>query len=62
MFTDSYKSDNVKYFGINEQKEIVKILSAIDEKISVNKKIKEKLTKLKKGLMSDLLSGKVRVK
>ena len=45
-----------------EQKEIVKILSTVDEKISVNKKLKEKLTKLKKGLMFDLLSGKVRVK
>ena len=43
------------------QKEIVKILSSVDEKILVNKKLKEKLTKLKKGLMSDLLSGKVRV-
>lgn len=44
-----------------EQREIASILSAIDEKISVNKKLKEKLTFLKKGLMQDLLSGKVRV-
>ena len=44
-----------------EQKEIVKILSAVDEKILVNKKLKEKLTLLKKGLMQDLLSGKVRI-
>ncbi len=43
-----------------EQKEISEILSAVDEKISVNKKLKEKLTLLKKGLMQDLLSGKVR--
>jgi restriction endonuclease S subunit len=44
-----------------EQKEITEILSAVDEKISVNKKLKEEFIKLKKGLMSDLLSGKVRV-
>lgn len=44
-----------------EQKEIAAILSAVDEKISINKKLKNKLTLLKKGLMQDLLSGKVRV-
>ena len=43
-----------------EQNEIVEMLSAVDKKISVNKKMKEKLTLLKKGLMQDLLSGKKR--
>ncbi len=43
-----------------EQKEIAEILSAVDEKISINKKLKDKLTFLKKGLMQDLLSGTVR--
>lgn len=43
-----------------EQQKIAEILYAVDEKISVNKKLKEKLTLLKKGLMQDLLSGKVR--
>lgn len=47
---------------LQEQQKIVDILSAVDEKISVNKKLKTKLTLLKKGLMQDLLSGKVRVK
>jgi type I restriction enzyme S subunit len=46
--------------NLNEQQKIANILSAADEKISVNKKLKEKLTLLKKGLMQDLLSGKVR--
>ena len=46
----------------NEQKKIADILSSTDEKISVNTKYKETLIKLKKGLMQDLLSGKVRVK
>jgi type I restriction enzyme S subunit len=44
-----------------EQQKIAEILSAVDEKISVNKKLKNKLTLLKKGLMQDLLSGEVRV-
>lgn len=46
---------------IKEQQKIAEILSAVDEKISVNKKLKEKLIQLKKGLMQDLLSGEVRV-
>lgn len=46
--------------NIKEQQNIAEILSAVDEKILVNKKLKEKLTFLKKGLMQDLLSGKVR--
>ncbi len=43
-----------------EQKKIVEILLVVDEKISVNKILKAKFTLLKKGLMSDLLTGKVR--
>lgn len=46
----------------DEQEKIVEISQSIDEKISINIHYKETLTKLKKGLMSDLLSGKVRVK
>ena len=47
--------------SIDKQRGIVEVLSAIDEKISVNQKLKEKLTLLKKGLTQDLLSGEVRV-
>lgn len=46
---------------INEQQKISEILSSIDKKLEKQKKLREKLTQLKKGLMSDLLSGKVRV-
>ncbi|MFA6973486.1 MAG: restriction endonuclease subunit S [Parcubacteria group bacterium] len=45
-----------------EQQKIAEILLAVDEKISINKKLKNKLILLKKGLMQDLLSGRVRVK
>ncbi len=44
-----------------EQEKIAEIISAVDEKISVNKKLKTKLTLLKNGLMQDLLSGKKQV-
>jgi len=47
---------------IAEQKKIAEVLLSCDEKLSVNKKLKAKLTLLKKGLMQDLLSGKVRTK
>jgi len=47
--------------SLEEQQKIADIFSSIDEKISVNKKLKEKLITLKKGLMQDLLSGRVRV-
>ena len=38
-----------------EQERIAEILSAIGEKILINRKLKEKLIFLKKGLMQDLL-------
>jgi type I restriction enzyme S subunit len=47
---------------LERQREIAEILSSIDEKISVNKKLLAKQIKLKKGLMQDLLSGVKRVK
>ena len=44
----------------SEQQEIADFLILVDKKIETNTKLKDKLIKLKKGLMSDLLSGKVR--
>jgi type I restriction enzyme S subunit len=44
-----------------EQKRIAEILSQIDQTIEKEEKYKEKLEMLKKGLMEDLLTGKVRV-
>ncbi len=44
-----------------EQRRIAEILSQIDQAIEKEEKYKQKLERLKKGLMEDLLTGKVRV-
>lgn len=44
-----------------EQRRIVSILSQIDKAIEKEEKYKEKLERIKQGLMEDLLTGKVRV-
>jgi len=46
---------------LTEQRKIANVLSTVDQKIQKEKDHKEKLEKLKKGLMQDLLTGKVRV-
>jgi type I restriction enzyme S subunit len=46
---------------LHEQKRIAEILSQIDQAIEKEQQYKEKLEKLKQGLMQDLLTGKVRV-
>lgn len=47
---------------LEEQKQIAKILTTQDKKIQTEETNLAKLKELKKGLMNDLLSGKVRVK
>lgn len=54
------KSLEMPICDMEDQWKIAEILSAVDEKISVNKKLKEKRMLLKKGLMQDLLSGRIR--
>ena len=44
-----------------EQQRIAKILTQIDNTIEKEQKYKEKLIKIKNGLMEDLLTGKIRV-
>ncbi|PKP62096.1 restriction endonuclease subunit S [Candidatus Atribacteria bacterium HGW-Atribacteria-1] len=44
-----------------EQRRIVSILSQIDETVAKEQKYKEKLERIKQGLMEDLLTGKVRI-
>ena len=47
---------------IHEQHKIASILSGVDAYIQKNQQYKEKLKKLKKGLMQKLLTGQIRVK
>lgn len=46
---------------LSEQKKIAEILSIVDKRSELLRKKKEKLERVKKGLMNDLLSGKSRV-
>ena len=57
-----FYSINFMKIDIVEQEAIVNILTAQDKKIETEEANLEKLKELKKGLMDDLLSGKVRVK
>ena len=47
---------------IQEQQKIASILSGVDAYIQKNQQYKERLEKLKKGLMQKLLTGQIRVK
>jgi len=47
---------------IMEQLKIASILSSVDDRLELYKSKKEKLNLLKKGLMQQLLTGKIRVK
>lgn len=47
---------------LHEQQKIAEILSTVDKKLELERNRKEKLERIKKGLMNDLLTGKKRVK
>ena len=47
---------------LQEQRRIAEILTAADQRIEKEEAYRDKLLQLKKGLMQDLLTGKVRVK
>jgi len=55
------EKQKIKLPPLDEQKQIALILSKVDEQIQDNKKELKHLHELKKGLMQDLLTGKVRV-
>lgn len=44
-----------------EQRKIAEILSTVDKKLELERKRKEKLERIKRGLMNDLLTGRKRV-
>ncbi len=57
----SLKSILIPLPPLEEQKKIAEILSTVDERLDLLHRKKEKLTKIKKALMNDLLTGKRRV-
>lgn len=52
---------HIQFPSLQEQQKIASILSKVDSQIQDNQKYLSKLQELKKGLMQDLLTGKVRV-
>jgi len=61
----SWKAISKFTFGLppfTEQQKIAEILSTVDKKLELERKRKEKLERIKKGLMNDLLTGKRRVR
>jgi len=48
--------------NIPEQKKIMGVLGAVDERLELLRKRKERLEKIKRGLMEDLLTGRKRVR
>ncbi len=55
------KNFNIALPKIDEQQKIASILSSVDEQIECYEQEKEKYLALKKGLMQQLLTGKIRV-
>ncbi len=47
--------------NLEEQRRIAEILSAADRKLELERRRKEKLERVKKGLMNELLTGRKRV-
>ena len=61
----SWKEISKFKFGLpplSEQRRIAEILSAADRKLELERRRKEKLERVKKGLMNELLTGRKRVK
>lgn len=48
--------------SLSEQQRIAEILSNVDKKLGLDRKRKEKLERIKRGLMNNLLTGRKRVK
>ncbi|GFO96080.1 restriction modification system DNA specificitydomain-containing protein [groundwater metagenome] len=53
---------NIPLPPLPEQRRIAEILSAADRKLELERRRKEKLSRVKKGLMNELLTGRKRVK
>jgi len=61
MLFDKHKL-NIPLPPLPEQHCIAEILSVVDRKLELERRRKEKLERVKKGLMNELLTGRKRVK
>lgn len=61
-FIDFINSENISLPPLKEQKEIARILQAVDEKIQKEQERKKALENLFKSLLHNLMSGKIRIK
>lgn len=61
FWISEYSKLKISLPPLPEQHRIASILSQIDETIEKEEKYKEKLERIKRGLMEDLLTGKVRI-
>jgi type I restriction enzyme, S subunit len=62
MNTTLWKMVKLPLPPLEEQQKIAEILLTIDKKLELERKRKEKLERIKKGLMDLLLTGKIRIK
>ncbi|MCG2736200.1 MAG: restriction endonuclease subunit S [Candidatus Methanoperedenaceae archaeon] len=60
MLFGGYKL-NIPLPPLPEQRRIAEILSAVDRKLELERRRKEKLERVKKGLMNELLTGRKRI-
>lgn len=58
---NEFKKVKIPKTPLPEQKRIASVLSQLNETIEKEQKYKEKLERIKQGLMEDLLTGKIRV-
>ena len=58
---DNIKSLKISFPSLNEQRKITSILTSVDDNIEEKQRKLEHTQSLKKSLMQDLLTGKVRV-
>jgi len=59
---NTLKSFKIPLPPIEEQKQIAEVLSTVDRKLELLRQRREKLERVKRGLMRDLLTGRRRVK
>jgi len=61
-YISQYQEIEIAVPPITEQRKIAQVLSSIDEEVQLTEQLKDGLSLLKKGLVTDLLSGKVKAK